>query len=155
MEKLIVRNDKRCTVLDANNKVISSIIPDQYLIQDINFNDLPSNVIDNVSLYLNKKETPQRKYECFPIDLVDIKKILFNDIFLKEDQYWKNSKFMYAYSKEESTLSISNFIVLSILNLKYLSSSNLINAYSCVKLLCSKLIENKFQWPINNTNAIE
>ena len=55
ISKKIGRGEYKRIILDGNNKVIEDAIIDQYKINDINFNNLPSNVFNDVKLYLGKE----------------------------------------------------------------------------------------------------
>lgn len=78
MEKIIFDKKRfKFIFLDSNNKIINDDKKllggfDQNKIKDIDFNNLPSNVLDNIPLYLGKE------YEVYNVILNDIIGICVN-----------------------------------------------------------------------------
>lgn len=84
---LIVRklnNNFQYQWLDENYKLIPNIVPEKYLITDVDFSNLPSNIINNFKLFLGKE------YFLIPIIewLYDVKEFnIENSIFNLECEF--------------------------------------------------------------------
>ena len=155
MVKLIIK-DSHCTILNVHNKIIHNIISDSYLLKDdnlnnINFDLMPCNIINEPHLYLGKG------YESYDIDLIDIKNLLFININQKEkDKYFKDDKYMYSYYLDTFRLFISYSNIISFLESKYPPKSHTNNLKPCshFKTLCTNLIEYNYRWKIIDTYGI-
>lgn len=140
MEKVIHKKFQKCCVVNKRNKIIKNLISDNYILNDLD--NLPSNIFDNVSLYLGDK------YETIDINLFQFKEYLFSNIqFEKERSYWdknfisiENNK--YIYFVMDKIFLITDFKslkeLLTYTNKEYKDSGSVIST------LIAGLIEQKF-----------
>ena len=141
MEKVIYKTFEKCTVLNKHNKVIENIISDVYLLNDTDYNKLPSSVLNNPQLYLGAG------FNGIEIDLFKFKKLLFNNISIEKDlsYYEVPSIHDYTYYGIEKIIMISK----AELYYKLMSFTNIKDSdkheYSIiVNTLILGLIEKKF-----------
>ena len=137
MDKLIYNNklDTYC-ILDTNNNNIVNTT-------DINFSTLPSNIFNNISLYLGNE------YKLYNIDYQYVYSLLINDdIYLDKElnEYKdKDGKWLYNYDLKNETLWVSYDRITLVLITKYGFN------WTIVKQLCQGILEVHYKWKVVTT----
>ena len=95
MEKVIYRSFEKCCVINKHNKVIKKLISENYILDDINFDNLPSNIFNNIPLYLGDK------YQTLDINIFQFKKLLLTNIQIELDKsYWNYNLYSSSIKKK-------------------------------------------------------
>lgn len=137
MEKVIYNiKTQKLVVLDNYNKVIPNLILDEYLIKDIDFNNLPANVFTNIDLYLGKE------YEYHDFYLSTITDLLIGDYVKLKNKWYINEeheKTMYQYISKNKQLLLNSSAYFSMINFF---------EWNILKLLIASIVSNHYGWEI-------
>lgn len=132
-DRLIYNNEsKTYYVLDINNNIIVNTT-------DINFNILPSNVLNDVKLYLGKQ------YSLYNFDYQFVYNLLFNDVYINSnsnDYKNKDGDWLYDYYEESGILYLSYFRINTVLKIKYDFSTQII------QILCGNILVTHYKWNV-------
>ena len=137
-DKLIYNNklDTYC-ILDTNNNIVNTT--------DINFSTLPSNIFNNISLYLGNE------YELYNFDYQYVYSLLINDdIYLDKElnEYKdKDGEWLYEYNLKNETLWLSYHRITSVLITKYGFN------WQIARQLCQGILEVHYKWKVVTTVA--
>ena len=139
-DKLIYNNklDTYC-ILDTNNNIVNTT-------DIIDFSTLPSNIFNNISLYLGNE------YKLYNIDYQDIYSLLINDdiYFDKKTNiyYNKDGKSLYNYDLKNEILWLSYDRITSVLESKYGFN------WQIIRQLCKGILKEHYKWNVVITNLV-